>query len=322
MSHSVRRLTLCFVVVLALMLLPALRVAGIDFSKGDEWNYQVTDSYQQTNMTGTMRTYYSGTSSISVNGTNYNVYVIDSNTSLTIEGNDQQGAISGTMTINDRTCYDIDNLDIVLFEYNQSVHAVISSSNGSESIDTWEHNVTTYTPPSGFGTWPSTVSAGDTWTISYPERSQITRYENGTTTSAVFVENNTVTYRYDGVFDVVVPAGEFECRVFEEIFPDGTQTYWISDKAGANVQITGKASDGEVATWKLVSYTYSAGVSKDPMIFYAAGILIAAVSALLVLMIIVIQKRKRRPPAADSLLQPLQDIQYSPPSSYPGDFGR
>ncbi len=319
---TVRRLVWCSVAVVALALLPALNVAATDYSKGDIWNYQVTDTYQRTSMSGTMSTSYVGTTRISVNGTEYATYVLASDTSLALSGEAQNGTLSGSITLSETTCYDVDNLDTVRYEYNQSVHAVVTSVNWTKASDSWEHNITTFSPPRGFGKLPTSLAAGDRWTISYPSRSEVTRYVNGTITYASYTRNNTVTYRYEGVFQLKVPAGDYQCQVLEAIFAGGTATYWYSDAVGNDVQMSQQTTAGEQTTWTLTSFTYSKGVSKNPGVFYAAGVAIVVVSVALVLLIIALQRRKRKPPAATSLQQDPLSAQYMQPNPDPRSHGQ
>ena len=292
MRSLVRVLVLGAIVTLVLAFIPALHAKGLDFSKGDEWTYDVTDSYGPLTMVGTMRTSYAGTDTISVNDTTYRVYVVDFNTTMTGEAVLVYTTVSSTVAIDERAYYTVDHMDIIKDVYDWRSHTETTLNGSTSDSSVHEHNVTTFIPPGGFGNWPTSIEVGETWEIAYPSTSVATIDEDGNTSSLVYSQNETISYRYDGTTDISTPAGQFQCQVIDETSSGWSQTSWQSDVAGAVAKLVQRSDSGETVTWLLKTYTYSRGVSKDPAIFYGVGAITAAAGIALVVLVLWRQKRK------------------------------
>ncbi len=278
------------IAILAVSILPAQGANAQGFSKGDVWVYSVVDTSSVMTLEGTATTSYVGMGSVTVNGTVFKVYIIDFNTSL--EGND-----SGTNTeikVSERAYYTVSNLDLVKDDYWGNLTQVNLSS-GSIVGDVQTHNVTTIFPPGGFGSWPSTLTLGETWTIAYPTSSTETRGGSGGSGTITSFFNETVVYTYDGTESVTVPAGTFSCLVLNESSSDSTQTLWQSDVAGSQARIVQRSNSGETTTWELVEYSYMKGASRTPVAYYAIGASVAVLAVAIVALMLWRQRKKQNP---------------------------
>jgi len=290
---SARRAALiCIVALLAASFLPVQHVRAQAFAKGDVWVYSVTDTSPNMTLTGTTTTSYIGTGSVSVNGTTFRVYIIDFNTSL--EGNGS--GINTEFMVFDRAYYTVSTLDLLKDDYWSNLTQV-NLSTGSVVTSVHTHNVTTVFPPGGYGIWPSSLSGGEAWNISYPSSSTETRTDGGASSTTSSFVNETLMYRYDGMETVTVPAGTFSCVVLNETSSEWTETLWQSDVAGSQAKIVQHTNNGETTTWILESYSYSRGASRNPLPYYAVGAGVAVVGVALVVFLLWRQRRKQSPSA-------------------------
>ncbi len=277
------------IVILAASSLPIHGAVAQDFSKGDFWTYRVTDILADLTLSGRTTVSYNGTGSVTVNGTDFDVYIVDFDTFL--EGNSSSSNLSMTITASERAYYTVETLDLAKDDYVSNT-TTFDLSTGSFLQYTQTHNITTIFPPGGYGSWPSDLTVGETWAISYPSSSKVDlKWSGGSNEISSFV-NETITYRFAGTGNFTVPAGTFNCIVLTESTPDWTQTSWQSPVAGSQVKIVYQSNSGETTTWLLESYSYARGASRTPGPFYAAGAAAAVLGVAVVALLLWPRGRK------------------------------
>ncbi len=269
---------------------------------GDEWKYTMTET--EAGMSGTIIMRVTGSTTITANETNYDVWSVE------WEGNGTfvSGGMSGTWTITNSVEY-CKKSDFATVKRVMNMN--MSGTYGTYSFSSLTHNETTYNPPIGAS---KTIHVGDQWSVS----STATSYE---TMHMEFSEHPELTQdtsknsTYDASKSyiclkketVAVTAGTFDTYVVKSTSPDGSYDMdYLCSKVGSAVKSESYNSDGEnTMTIELVLYSYTGLEEEGVLGEKLAGIpvlywLVIIVIVIVIVIAVVALKRKKKMPAPPS----------------------
>jgi len=255
-----------------------------DLQVGDYWEYDVVYS---SDATGTAKWEVKSEDSITINGTNYYVIVMEYNESS--YGESYPAGPIQTNGVFYATLSDHSMVKIVINSTNDFQLSQIVSTTETLSSDNQDH-----WPLKVGNSWRTTRKTTNIWSITNLNTGSIS-YNNYTSTS----ETYTVC---EGITNVETPAGIFECYIQRSLsgYPIeendiGNSSYsYYSPKVGSYVKQV-QYIDGEISyVYNLTSYEYSASVSSGGATDKGRGVpgfeLLFAVCAIA---LILFWKRKR-----------------------------
>jgi hypothetical protein len=268
-------LIVLFILAVQMMAVPA---AGEDrlpnWEEGDTWEYSISTSFGNVTLTQVVE----GEETLSVNGTQYDVYSVNSVMNLSFSGVD----ISYPSTYYNRRS----DLALIKTEMSISIFGISSES------------VATYNPPKKEFNFP--LAVGNTWS----ETCNAITYsvQNGAITDYNEYEQ-TFSYSVEEVEEITVPAGTFRCYkiVCVDDFGDETTT-WYSPKVKNFVkQTTGDSWDSteteltsyDVATLEGEGESEGSGVSSLFEMPYLLFLLIIPI-IVIVLVVALVTRRNRK----------------------------
>ncbi len=198
---------------------------------GDEWKYTMTETKQ--GMSGTITIKITGSTTVTANGIDYDVWSVKQEGNGTISS----GAMSGTWTITNAVEYNTKS-DLATVKHVMNMN--MSGTYGTYPFSASTHNETTYNPPIG---GPKTIHVGDQGSINstatsyeamhmevsgHPELTQDTSKNSTYNASKSYICLNKET--------VTVTAGTFDTYVIKSTSPDGSYSMnYVSSKVGAEV---------------------------------------------------------------------------------------
>lgn len=275
---------------LAFALSPEVLAQGL-YTQGDHWVYDLSGTYGDATMTGSLNISFAGMTTRSLSGQTYDVYDVRYDST-----NTWSGSISGTSTAIEHMYVDVNSQDTIIDEYNQSDSLTITSGGSPESYNGWTYNKTTYTPPGGSGKWPSSLYKGETWTITYTETYDEMSYDGSSITSTSGTLIDVITYNVTDTESVTVPAGTFDCIVIQESTADSTYTRWYSYKVGNDVKLVSEPSSSESVTIVLRSYSLAGSSTRQASVLYVGlGVAVAVVAVVVVVALMYLRGKRNRP---------------------------
>jgi len=235
------------------------------YKTGDEWVYDFDMQLGTITLSGKVTYSFDGESSRSVAGFAYSTYEIGYMGSLTVGGTAQGYTVSGTATLVGTDSLDQASLDTIVSDSNLSMTVTYATSTPVTAVF-WEHNITTYSPPSGIGEEPENPAEGVSWTKTQTEHYESMAYDNGDITEVSSSVSVTTTYTYLGVRTITVPAGKFDCNVTQEDYGDGITTNWYCDDVGSFVKSSYQSGSSTSGTQVLTSYIYTPPDTTPPTV--------------------------------------------------------
>lgn len=310
---AMRRLVASVHTLFVVFVMSSIASSGIcsegEYETGDEWIYNFDMQLETMTLSGTVTYSFDGESSKSVAGFAYSTYEIGFGGSLAIGGTMQGYTVSGTAAIAGTDSVDKASLNTIVSDYNISMTVTVATFI-PVTLVMWEHNVTTYSPPSGTGEEPDDPDEGESWTKTYTVHYETMAYDDGAITVDSSSVSVTKTYTYLGVRTITVAAGTFECEVIQEDDGDSITTDWYCDDVGTHVKSVYESSSSGSGTEVLTSFSYTppstGGDLSNAMILIASGIAVVVVVVITVAWILM---RRRSPP---------KEVQTSPVIQEPG----
>lgn len=267
------------------------------YETGDAWIYDIDMTMDSMLLSGTYTESFDGESSKSVAGYAYSTYEMKYHGSMTVTGTLWGYAVSGTATINGVDFLDQESLNVIVSDLHLSMSLSVVYLGSPVSVEYWEHNVSTYSPPGGVGDEPEDPDEGTSWTKTYTVHSETVINDDGDITEESPSFSVTETYTYMGVQTITVPAGTFECEVIQTDDGDSIWTDWYSDSVGTYVKSVYEAGSSQSGTELLKSYSYtpppSEGGLSNATILMVSGIAIVVVVVIIVAWVLM---RRRSPP--------------------------
>ena len=280
--------------------------AGDEYESGDSWVYDIDMTMESMLLSGTYTLSFDGESSKSVAGYVYSTYEMKYHGSMTVTGTILGLAGSGTGTIDEVDSLDQESLDVVVSDYNLWMTLSVVVLGSPVSMEYWEHNVSTYSPPGGVGDEPEDPDEGTSWTKTYTVHSEtMVKLDGVDITEESSSISVTETYTYLGVKTITVPAGTFKCDVIQTDYGDYITTDWYCDDVGTYVKSVYESGSSESGTELLTSFSYtppsSGGGLSNAMILMISGIVVVVVVVILVAWVLM----RRRPPPKEQQTSPI-----------------
>lgn len=255
------------------------------WSVGDKWEYNMT--FTEGGMNGTMKMEVEGTTTITVNDTNYDVYMLEMSGSGTMS----MSGMTGNWTM-DGTGY-LQQSDLAMVKTVMDMNMTMTMEYPSPGTYYMSSsNTTTYSPPLDENDFP--ISVGETWTATATATSteetssNMPYYPSGNTTSTT---TETENYECLCTESVTVPAGTFNTYKIKSQEP-GSNSYeidYISSDVGFMVKSETYNETGQLSsTMELTSYSYAGPEEEEGGIGETLGKEVGGVSILYWLIIIVI----------------------------------
>ncbi|MDI6916235.1 MAG: hypothetical protein QMC80_00380 [Thermoplasmatales archaeon] len=226
------------------------------FQTGDRWEYSMSGNSMGTEMSGTMVMKVTGTGIISVNGTDYDVWIMKTSGEISFTG--YMG--SGTSTTNG-TAY-IQKTDLATVKTITDTEMTGTSSWGNTHSS--EHIETTYDPPKDDFDFP--VKVGETWMVVTNETTYMSSTHDGETWEENYTDTITTNYKCISMETIHVPAGTFETYKIRSSEEDSEyyDIMYYSVDIGLFVKMENyDETDEIVATAELTYYQYGAVVGGE-----------------------------------------------------------
>jgi len=293
---------LCAVLVMAAFSVPAV---AVDRSSGEYWTYEMTMDLSGLIMNGTVTYSFDKTDTIVVNGTSYDVNVMEID-----------GSIEATTSLFGSTVSVVVELGGFSYETREGLAVVKEDTfmrmNTSMTIGTLHMYMdmetemdTTFTPPLMSGFDPDSTGPGDSWTETVNMHMVSKTWENGTLTDNS-TDDDTAVYSIEvasSTQTIVTDAGSFETLriTVTNTDDDSYEVFWWSSEVGNYVKQESyeSGSDDPYITLSLKEYGTSKGVNILLIVLIAAGALVV-----IVLLVVVLMVMRRRPG---------QPVPYQPP---------
>jgi hypothetical protein len=294
--------------VVSALVMSSVPAAALDRSDGDFWEYDVVMSLDLTGfgllefeLTGTMTHTFEETDEVTVNGTEYDVNVIDI-----------EGVVGGSIDIMGIPT----NLTIALSGYTSEtddgiatvaddvVMDVDATAFGIPLVSFIMGTSGTYSPPFLSGFKPGDTGKGDSWEEVVTETITSKMWNNSISETPwldMTVED-TITYEVSVASErdeVETEAGTFNCLKMTVTADGGDyEIYWVSEKVGYIVKKEtwpqGASEPSETITLTDYEWTNTAMMM---YIYVAIGIVVVVVAAVV---LVVLMRRKKAKPAVAS----------------------
>lgn len=306
MKNIKRIIGLCVAVMMYLVVFSVLsgNTSG-DLEKpiwgmGDKWVYNGTST--EAGMNGTISMEITGTTTIIVNGTNYDVYVMKTSINATLI----TAGMVGNVTANGTSYWLRSNLAGVKTVMDMNVTFTYLGTEYYMSSS----NTTTYNPPVDSYHFP--VSVGETWTTTATATStevtssNIPLYQSGTKSSTT---TETKNYSCLCTESVTVPAGAFNAYKIksQELGSNKYEMDYISSDVGFMVKTESYNETGQLSsTQELISYSYvGAGAEEGgplgeklagiPILYWLVITGIVIIVVVLVIVGVALKRKKKAP---------------------------
>jgi len=227
-----------------------------EYEAGDNWIYDCTMNIDTMVLSGLVTESFEGLSTKSVGGYIYTTYEMKTHGVLAISGSFEGFVVSGSASITDIDSVDTESLNKVVSDVNLSMTISVTILGIPVTVEAWEHNVTTYSPPGGLGDEPDCPFEGQSWTKSYTVHYESTSCFDGDISSTSGSVSETVTYTYLGEKSMTVPAGTFFCDVIQQDHGEGISTDWYNSTVGMQVKSAYEEGSNS-GTMLLMSYSYT-----------------------------------------------------------------
>jgi hypothetical protein len=309
----------CTLIVLLTFCVAASDIGSAEgpFGLGDIWIYDFDMTVGTLSLSGTMTYSFIGESSKNISGIAYETYEMSESGSLEVTGTFYGTWAFGTATITGTDSMDRESLDLIVSDINLSMTLSVPTQNPPVTIDTWDHLISTYSPPGGIGQVPEDFKVGSSWTKNYTIESVETSFDSRfrAITNDSHSYSSTCVYTYLGTSSVIVPAGKFECEKVTEDDEYGVTTSWICEKVGMVVKSEYNSGFSDSITQLLVSYSYTPSPQEDwspAMVLASLGVPLVAVNVTVVIWM----ANRRQVPRQDLMVDqtPLGSRPPIPPS--------
>ena len=299
---------LCAMLVVSALVVSSVPAAALDRSGGDFWEYDVEMSYSMLDvglfeLTGTMTHSFEETDEVTVNGTEYDVNV------LNIEGSvagsvDVLGIQTNlTITLSGSTSETDDGIATVTDDI--FMHANVTMNIGGFTMSTLMVMETsgTYSEPFLSGFEPGDTGTGDEWQEVVTETITSKMWMNSTSETPLYdmTVEDTVTYDVSVASErdeVETDAGTFNCLKMTVTADSGDyEIFWVSEKVGYIVkkETWQQGASEPSETMVLTDYEWT----NTAMMFYlyiAVGVVVLVVAV--VVLAVLMRRRKAKPAVA------------------------
>lgn len=277
--------------------------AAVDRNKGDFYEYEMNMDMMGITGPATMTYKYSGTDTITVNGTEYEVNKMkitgEMSMDLGIFGGNVSAAVSGYV-YETRAGMGMVKDDMII---NASMNM------GVITVPVMMELVQLYSPPLLSGFDPGETQAGDTWTETVNVTSTMSYLQGSTFPSSPETDTYQMVYAVvvsSQTEQVTVKAGTFECLRITSTDQDGNrEVQWWSSDVGNFVKEESYEAGAVTASSSMELVDYGHGSSMMLIVAIGGAILLIVVVAIVALMLM-----RRRP------IQPVPYQPGIPPQPY------
>lgn len=241
--------------VIASVVAIPLPTMAADSPVGSQWVYSFQDRYFGETYSGTW-TQYCDRIVAAPMGDHVDSYEYHSILTATGSGTSSGISYNGTIATSEVVYYEVGTYDTIGFISEQHTSFRYNYGGGSQTYTYDIRNETTFTPPGGIGSEPTSLQVGDSWTKTYTKVFNTSGYYNGNYTSLNSTEVETLEFTYDSSESISVPAGDFNCEKIIVYYQDGTvETDWYSTEISEYVKMQFVYSSGETVLYKMTSYS-------------------------------------------------------------------
>jgi hypothetical protein len=267
-----------------------------EWENGDTWDYSMTSSYLNVNITQVV----DETKTISVNGTDYKVYSVSSDMTM---------SIMGIELTTPSTNY-----------YQKSDLAMVKTETSTSLLGMSTENVATFSPPKKDCNFP--LEVGKIWSetctaISYSKlNNEMESYDEYETT---------FDYSVSGMETVTVPAGTFECYkiVCTDEFGDETIGWYCPKVKNVVKQSSGDASDPvqmelksyDVAAPKGASVDKEGGFSIDSLFEMPYLLFLLIIPIIVVVLAVALVAKGKKKKRTEAQVQSKETVDFVVPSA-------
>ncbi len=311
MRISRRYVGCVFAIVLSLAFCAAsVPAAALDRSNGDYWTYEMSVNLGDFVVVGEMTLTVVDEDTLTVGSDSYVVDVLQYSGNISWTDDGIFGETTASMVYSGFTYELKDGLATV--KDDMYIWSNITSDYGTAEVTyrTESQEVTTTSPPIGFGMTPDEMGVGDSWSETVVETTTSTEWDDeGISDTSTDSEEKTYSFSIAATEEsLVTDAGTFDCLKIT-IMDDADDSYevrWYCDKVGYYVKIAnydvGDSTPSVVV--ELKDYKYSAA-SQVLMILVVVGIVVVLVA---IVAVVLVMKRKKRIPQ-----QPMPPPPPTPP---------
>jgi hypothetical protein len=267
-------------------------VAAVQRNGGDFWTYDISLGIEGYSVNGTMTYSFTGTDSLTVNGTEYpvNVMRISGGASESIPFFDVEvSAAFGGSVYETRDKMALVKNDLFLW-INMSI-----GSGAFQIVNRTEMELsTTYSPGLLSGFDPAKTAPGDSWSETIAATSTTTEWVDGVMIGSPQTSTDSSSYDItvaEARQTVSTPAGTFDCLKMTAVSIGETVVYYWSDQARNFVKEDSfmSGSSTPFTSMTLRDYKSSSGLAMTTFIAIGGIILVVAI---IVLALVVLKKKK------------------------------
>jgi hypothetical protein len=301
-------------ILLCIQIIVIGNTMGATYHKGDFWEYDYEEYYEDMDMDGTMRMEVTGWDKVSVQGVTYDTTVVTFSSDGTIYGSDSGVVITGTYTAtgkyyyqesNDELIKSITNLDMDgTATYMGYTNDFSSTAYNESSYYLLEDNQATNIKVGDLGNSKASVTYHSTM------HHEMAGSTDDSSEDGTFQEDK--DYNCLKKEKVTVPAGTFDTYLIRTTKSDGSYFLdWYSKKAGQSVRGEAYDSEGDkIVSMELISYKFKGSETASEELFgmsydsFSLLLLIIIIIILLILVVLLFARRKKKSPASQS--QPIR----------------
>ncbi|MGQ9588253.1 MAG: hypothetical protein ACUVT7_07735, partial [Thermoplasmata archaeon] len=304
---------LCAVLVMAAFSVPA---AAVDRSSGEYWTYDMTMNLSGLSANGIVTYSFDKTDTIVVNGSSYDVNVMEIEGSVEASTSLFGSTVSVVAELEGHSYETREGLAVVMEDASLRVNTSMTLGTLHMYMDMETEIDTSYTPPLMSGFDPDSTGPGDSWTETVNMHMHSKTIENGTETDNS-TNDETVVYSIalaSSTQTIVTNAGTFETLRMTVANTDdhSYEVFWWSSEVNNYVKQESyeAGSDEPYVTLSLKEYGRSSAMN-----ILLVG-LIAGVALVVILVLVVVVMAMRRRPGQPVPYQP-PPLPYQPPTLPP-----